>query len=106
VAPLTADTVRSLAGFKGMQGPVVSVYLDVDGQRYIRPKDYEVHFDQLLRRARERALERVPAGSGARSGTHIGDVEEDLRRIERRVKGGIDRSHSRGIAVFSAAADN
>jgi len=89
-----------------MQGPVVSVYLDVDGQRYIRPKDYEVHFDQLLRRARERALERVPAGSGARSGTHIGDVEEDLRRIERRVKGGIDRSHSRGIAVFSAAADN
>jgi len=94
-----------------MQGPVVSVYLDVDGQRYIRPKDYEVHLDQLLRRARERAMERVPAGSGARNGTElsrsgVGDAEEDLRRIEGRVKAGIDRSHTRGVAVFSAAADN
>lgn len=92
MASLTADTVRSLAGFKGMQGSVVSLYLDVDGQRYIRPRDYELHLDQLLRQARERNQ-----GSG---------VEQDLRRIEDRVKAGIDRSQTRGIAAFSDAPDN
>ena len=92
MASLTADTVRSLAGFKGLQGSVVSLYLDVDGQRYIRPRDYEMHLDQMIRQARDR--------------TGSGEVEEDLRRIEGRVKSGIDRSHVRGIAAFSDAPDN
>jgi peptide chain release factor subunit 1 len=89
VTPLTADTVRSLTGFKGAGGPVVSVYLDVDGQRYIRPRDYEAQLDHLLRRAKDTT---TPA-------------DEDLRRIESRVKAGVDRSRIKGLAIFSCAAD-
>src|SRR3984893_12288933 len=96
VATLTADTVRSLAGFKGVGGPVVSLYLDVDGQRYIRPRDYEVQLDHLLRRAREPM---AAAGTGAGTG-----AEEDLRRVEAHVRSGLDRSHTRGLALFSCAA--
>jgi peptide chain release factor subunit 1 len=67
---------------------VVSLYLDVDGQHYIRPRDYEAQLDHLLRRARERS----PA-------------DEDLRRVEAKVRAGVDRSHIRGLAIFSCAAD-
>jgi len=87
VAPITPETVRSLAAFKGTHGPVVSLYLDVDGQRYVRPRDYETQMDRLLRRA----------GTG---------VEEDVRRLVARVRGGLDRSHTRGLALFSCAPDN
>jgi peptide subunit release factor 1 (eRF1) len=72
-----------------VHGPVVTLYLDVDGQRYIRPRDYEAHLDQLLRRARDHA-----------------EVEEDLRRIEGRVRAGLQRSRTKGVALFSCAADN
>lgn len=40
---LNSDVVRSLASFKGGDGPVVSLCLDVDGRRFVRPKDYELH---------------------------------------------------------------
>jgi len=112
VEPLTVDTVRALAAFKGSGGPVVSLYLDVDGQRYIRPRDYEAQLDHLLRQARERTPE---AAGGARNDARApGAVaaassgpppEEDLRRIEARVRNGIDRSSTRGLALFSCAAD-
>jgi peptide chain release factor subunit 1 len=104
VAPLTADTVRRLAAFRGVRGPVVSLYLDVDGRRYIRARDYEAQLDALVRRARERVPQRVGSGSAA-SGSS-GDTEEDLRRIEGRVRAGIDRSRTRGVALFSCSADN
>jgi peptide chain release factor subunit 1 len=99
VAPLTADTIRTLTGFKGVNGPVVSLYLNVDGQRYIRARDYETQLESLLRGARERA-------SGGRNGSGQGSTaEEDLRRLEAHVKAGLDRSHTRGLAVFSDSAD-
>jgi peptide chain release factor subunit 1 len=87
LAPLSLETVRSLAAFKATHGPVVSLYLDVDGHRYVRPRDYETQLDRLLRRA----------GTG---------VEEDVRRLEARVRGGLDRSHTRGLALFSCAPDD
>ena len=87
MAPLTVDTVRSLAAFKGTHGPVVSLYLDVDGQRYVRPRDYETQLDRLLRRVRT-------------------GLEEDVRRLDARVKAGVDRSHIRGLALFSCAPDD
>jgi peptide subunit release factor 1 (eRF1) len=87
VAPITPETVRSLAAFKGTHGPVVSLYLDIDGQRYVRPRDYETQMDRLLRQA----------GSG---------VEEDVRRLGSRVRGGLDRSRTRGLALFSCAPDD
>jgi peptide subunit release factor 1 (eRF1) len=87
VRNLTQEAIRSLASFKGDDGSVVSLYLDVDGRRHVRPKDYEVHLDQMLRQAKERANGSTPVG--------------DLQRIESHVKAGIDRSRTRGIAIFS-----
>ena len=87
---LTADTVRSLTGFRGVGGPVVSLYLNVDGQRYVRPQDYEAELGRLLRRARDKP----------------GPVAEaDLRRVESRVKARTDRSNTKGLALFSCVAD-
>ncbi|MGH9178334.1 MAG: hypothetical protein ACRD0N_07260 [Acidimicrobiales bacterium] len=87
---LNQDVIRSLASFKGGDAPVVSVYLDVDGRRFVRPRDYELHLEALLRYAREGQNGHRPDG-------------EDLRRIEHHVKGGIDRSRTRGLALFSCA---
>src|SRR3954463_2584721 len=82
VATLTQDAIRSLACFKVPDARVVSLYLDVDGRRYVRPKDYEQQLEHLLRQVRERENGSSPT--------------EDLRRIESHVKAGFDRSHTRG----------
>ncbi|HEX2700301.1 MAG TPA: hypothetical protein VHM89_08890 [Acidimicrobiales bacterium] len=87
MAALSQDVIRSLASFKGGDHPVVSVYLDVDGRRFVRPRDYELHLEALLRRAAEQANGNAPA--------------EDLRRIEAHVKAGLDRHRTRGVALFS-----
>jgi hypothetical protein len=89
VATLTQDSIRALAGFKASGSPVVSLYLDVDGRRYVRPRDYEMQLDHLLRHAREHFNGNTPM--------------EDFRRIESHVKAGVDRSHARGLAIFSCA---
>jgi peptide subunit release factor 1 (eRF1) len=86
--PLTDDRIRTLAGFKGRQTPVVSLYLDVDGRRYRRPHDYEHELDRLLRRAR--------------SNGHGADAANDLTRVEAHVRSGVDRKHTRGLAVFAS----
>lgn len=85
---LNSDVVRSLASYKGGDDPVVSLYLDVDGRRFVRPKDYELRLDALLRKASVN-------GNGA------SPIDDDLRRIEAHVKAGLDRHHTRGLAVFS-----
>ena len=90
MAALSQDVIRSLASFKGGDAPVVSVYLDVDGRRFVRPRDYEIHLDALLRKASEGTNGHRPDG-------------EDLRRIESHVKGGVDRRGTRGLALFSCA---
>lgn len=87
MAALTQDAIRSLACFKGQQAPVVTLYLDVDGRRHLRPRDYELQLDHLLRAAREKADGKAPS--------------EDLHRIEAHVKSGLDRSRVRGVAIFS-----
>jgi len=81
---LSGDVVRRLAAYAG-SGPVVTCYLDVDGRRYVRPHDYELEFERMARPVRERA-------HGA------------LKRIEDHVRGGLDRSHTRGLALFSGVA--
>jgi peptide chain release factor subunit 1 len=90
---LSGDVARRLAGFAG-SGPVSTCYLDVDGRRYVRPHDYELQLERMLRPVREREH---------RAGRH--DVCKDLKRIEDHVKGGFDRSHTRGLAVFASSAD-
>ncbi|MDQ1443719.1 MAG: peptide chain release factor subunit 1, partial [Acidimicrobiaceae bacterium] len=91
MATLTHDVIRSLAGLKAQETPVVSLYLDVDGRRFVRPKDYEVHLDHLLKEAASYTNGHKPATL-------------DLDRIESHVKAGFDRSRTRGLAIFSCAS--
>ncbi len=88
---ITEEAVRELAGFRGGPEPVTTCYLDVDGRRYVRRQDYEHALDGLLRTARSKA-----------NGTD--SVHRDLEQIEAFVRGGIDRSRTRGLAIFSCSA--
>jgi peptide chain release factor subunit 1 len=86
------DLVKELASMRYDDAPVVSCYLDVDGSRYVRPHDYELHLDEMVRRTREREH---------KAGHHT--VCDDLQRIDEHVKAGIDRSHTRGLAMFACS---
>ncbi len=88
---IAADVVRRLASFRGEEAPVTTCYLDVDGRRYLRHQDLEHEVSVLLRGARTKA-------NGHTS------VTRDLHRIEEYVKAGLDRSHTRGLAIFACAA--
>jgi peptide subunit release factor 1 (eRF1) len=91
--PIDESRIRDLAGFKGEDAPVTSVYLDVDGRRRIRARDVELALERLLRPVRDRHHQ---------PGNH--SVAADLKRIEDHVKGGLDRSKVRGLAVFACSA--
>jgi peptide chain release factor subunit 1 len=90
VAVITQDGIRELVAIKGERAPITSCYLDVDGRRVARYTDLEHEVDLLLRDARVRA-------NGEPS------VQVDLGRIERLVRGGIDRSKTRGLAIFACS---
>ncbi|MBI2708336.1 MAG: hypothetical protein HYX34_01375 [Actinobacteria bacterium] len=87
---ITEDSIRSLASFRGEGVPVTSCYLNVDGRRFVRHADVEAQLDALLRSARSRV-----------NGT--ASVHDDLQRMERFVRAGLDRSRTRGLAMFSCA---
>lgn len=91
MAVITEAAIRELAGFRGQDAPVTTCYLDVDGRRLSRHRDYEQELERILRSARARA-----------NGTE--SVRSDLSRIEAYVKGGIDRTTTRGLAIFSCSA--
>jgi peptide chain release factor subunit 1 len=91
VPVIAEDVIRSLVGFRGERAPVTSCYLDVDGRRYVRHQDLEHEVNVLLHDAHTRA-------NGDLS------VRRDLHRIEELVKGGIDRSNTRGLAIFACSA--
>ncbi|MGI8983888.1 MAG: hypothetical protein ACR2HM_05050 [Acidimicrobiales bacterium] len=88
--PIDESRIRDLAAFKGEDAPVTSVYLDVDGRRRIRARDVEVALERMLRPLRD--------------AEHQDSVASDLRRIEEHVKGGLHRSHVRGLAMFACSA--
>lgn len=92
MAAITEAAIRELAGVRGDKAPITSIYLDVDGRRLSRQGDVETELDGLVRSARRRA-------NGEQS------VHDDLRRVEAYVRGGIDRSRTRGLAIFSCSAD-
>lgn len=87
---ITEHTIRELAAFRSQDAPVVSCYLDVDGRRLIRTQDVEDELDRLLRSARARGVE----------------APGDFARIETFVRSGFDRSHTRGLAIFSCEAQD
>lgn len=74
------------------------MYLDVDGLRHPRWPEVLGRADALFRRAREQAR-RSTWDPGAA-------LEADLGQIRTWLDSGIDRSRTRGVAVFSSAADD
>jgi peptide chain release factor subunit 1 len=99
--PVISETaVRELAGFTASAAPVTSLYLDVDGRKYLRARDVEPHLDALLREARAR----LGSGHGW-SKAATASVEADLARIADYVRGWRHRSHVRGLALFSCTAE-
>lgn len=93
MALITEDAIRELAGIRGDEAPITSCYLDVDGRRLARHQDVEQELEVLLRDGRRRA-------EGHRS------VQDDLQRIEAYVRGGLDRSTTRGLAIFACSASD
>lgn len=91
MAAISEAAIRELAAMKGEGAPITSLYLDVDGRRLVRLQDVEQELDALVRQAQPRAEEHE-------------SVQEDLRRIEAYVRGGLDRSRTRGLAIFSSSA--
>src|SRR2546423_12941580 len=91
VPVIAEDVIRSLVGFRGERAPVTSCYLDVDGRKYLRHQDLEHEVNSVLKEARLKA-------NGHES------VRRDLHRIEELVKGGLDRSRTRGLAIFACSA--
>ncbi len=94
MALLNEDSIRALASFKAADRPVVTAYLDVDGKRWPKFADVEARFDRMIREATDEA--------GANG--HAQAVG-DLQRIQERVHEGVDRSRTRGVAVFSSGED-
>ena len=90
MASLSREVVRRLVDFTG-RGLVVTLYLDVDGRRYVRPQDYEDELEYLERGVAPERRQRAQA---------------DLERVRDWVKGGFDRSQTRGVVAFSSAVDD
>ncbi len=88
---ITEQQVRDLARTSG--NPVTSLYLDVDGRRYPRAAAYRERLDRLVRRGSEKArMIDAEARDAARA---------HLDRIQARVVSGLDRSSTRGMALFA-----
>lgn len=88
---LTEAEVRELSSFKASDAPVTSMYLDVDGAHHPRQADVLQELERMVR-----SVKRDHAGDDS--------VVKDIKRIEEHVRAGIDRSHVRGLAVFSCTA--
>lgn len=88
---ISEETVRRLAAFRASRPPVVSLYLDVDGRRWPRYSECEARAEQMVRRAAE--------GHGADGSA------ADLRRVESHLRGGVDRSRARGLAIFASGRE-
>lgn len=91
---LDNSVIRAIAAWRG--DVVTSLYLDVDGRRSPRSPDVDRRADHLLRIARRRA----PLDGGAPGPL----VEAELGRIARWLDGGVDRSSTRGVALFAEGA--
>ena len=87
---ITEASIKELAGFKSADAPVVSCYLDIDGRRKIRAKDYQLELESLSKHF---------------LASHQGhDLEADLAAMSKHVRTELDRHGVRGLAMFSCAS--
>jgi peptide subunit release factor 1 (eRF1) len=96
MSALDRGLLLAIAGWDAGGEPITSLYLTVDGRRYLHPSDYHLRLDELLRsaRGREGALDREAARS----------VERDLAAMSAFVREEFRRGDTRGLALFSSSA--
>ena len=94
MALLNEESIRALASYKAADRPVVTTYLDVDGKRWPKFADVEARLERMVREASDRAS----------SNGHAGALP-DLHRIQAHIKKGLDRSRTRGLAMFASGDD-
>ena len=92
---LDDSVIRRIASW-GPGTVATSLYLDVDGQRHPRWSDVERRADQLFRAARKQARLLAASGTEAEVEAEIAEMRTWLDRI-------LDRSATRGVALFSRA---
>ncbi len=86
---ITEASIKELAGFKSADAPVVSCYLNVDGQRQIRPKEYQLELESLKKQV---------------LASHSSDgLDADLALMTEHVRTQLDRHGVRSVAMFSCA---
>lgn len=88
---ITESEIRSLASFKGGDAPVTSCYLDVDGH-HTAPQHELIHEVELLVREAHSRHGDDPS------------VAADLDKVLALIRQGLNRSRTRGLAVFSCSA--
>jgi peptide chain release factor subunit 1 len=91
VTTINEDTVRALAAFRGVEAPVTTCYLDVDGRHLPTHRAVQQAFDLLVKQA------------GLNGATHP-SVTHDVQRMGRHVRG-LKRARARGLAMFSCTAE-
>ncbi len=86
VTDLSAELVQRLARYGAGENPVVSLFLNIDGRQKVRPEDYRLHLEAMLKDA----LEKSPAKS----------AQAVLTRISDFVTNEFERQNMRGLAIF------
>ena len=92
---ISEAAVRKLAGRTG-DPAVTSVYLDVDGRHRPVRADYEAAFERLTDELRRRARARADARLAK-------NVDADIEVMRSWLGHGVDRTETRGVALFSNA---
>lgn len=91
---ITQAQIEYLVGFKPASALVTSLYLNVDGRRYVNKRDFETVLRDLIR-DRRALLE------GCASAADVRGVLADLERVQRYVSSDFERKRSKGLTVFA-----
>ena len=94
---LDRELLRRLAAWETAGARVYSLYLNVDGRRYPRTRDYLVRAQELCRRMGERATAHM------REDAPDGAIRHDTGRIMLYLEREFERGSVRGVAIFSCA---
>jgi peptide subunit release factor 1 (eRF1) len=87
VTVLSVELVQRLARMRGNDRPVVTLYLNVDGKEHLRPEDFHVRLDGMVKEALAKDSRR--------------EVVEDLGQIQSFVTERFERGSTRGLAIFT-----
>lgn len=86
MAVLSVELVQRLARMRGSDRPVITLYLNVDGKEHLRPEDFHVRLESLIKDA----MAKDPPK----------EAVEDLQQVQQFVTERFERGSTKGLAVF------